>query len=106
MELGGRSGLVAGADHGWLATVPEGRMREVDAFMGDICDSHGVRAPLDGIEAVFHVPALIGIPFSYRSRDSYVDRSSQVFLREGRERTVEWFADSNKRSGSRLGCTA
>jgi NAD dependent epimerase/dehydratase len=58
---------------GWLDTVPAGVMDAVDVFMGDIRDPHGVRTALAGADVVFHLAALIGIPFSYHSPDSYVD---------------------------------
>lgn len=58
---------------GWLDTVDESVIREVDVFMGDVRDPHGVRTALEGMDVVFHLAALIGIPFSYHSPDSYVD---------------------------------
>lgn len=58
---------------GWLDSVPEAIAGEIDFFMGDIRDAHGVRTALDGVDAVFHLAALIGIPFSYNSPDSYID---------------------------------
>jgi len=58
---------------GWLDTVPAGIASQVEFFMGDIRDSHGVRMALTGKDVVFHLAALIGIPFSYHSPDSYVD---------------------------------
>ncbi len=58
---------------GWLDTVDPAVMREVDVFMGDIRDPNGVRTALRNASAVFHLAALIGIPFSYHSPDSYVD---------------------------------
>ena len=41
--------------------------------MGDIRDPNGVRTAMQGQERVFHLAALIAIPFSYHSPDSYVD---------------------------------
>jgi NAD dependent epimerase/dehydratase len=58
---------------GWLDTVPAEVVRELEVFMGDVRDPHGVRTALKGAEVVFHLAALIGIPFSYHSPDSYVD---------------------------------
>ena len=58
---------------GWLDDLPPARMKQVEFFMGDIRDPHGVRRALAGNEIVFHLAALIGIPFSYHSPDSYVD---------------------------------
>jgi NAD dependent epimerase/dehydratase len=58
---------------GWLDTVDPALMSEVEVFMGDIRDPNGVRTALKDTAAVFHLAALIGIPFSYHSPDSYVD---------------------------------
>jgi dTDP-glucose 4,6-dehydratase len=58
---------------GWLDTVSEEIMENVEIFQGDIRDPHGVEAALCGTEAVFHLAALIAIPFSYHSPDAYVD---------------------------------
>jgi NAD dependent epimerase/dehydratase len=58
---------------GWLDAVPAETMAEVEVFAGDVRDPNGVREALKGADAVFHLAALIGIPFSYHSPDSYVD---------------------------------
>lgn len=58
---------------GWLDTLPEDIMRHVDVFTGDIRDPNGVRTAMRGMDEVFHLAALIAIPFSYHSPDSYVD---------------------------------
>ena len=58
---------------GWLDTLPEDIMKHVDVFTGDIRDSNGVRTAMRGMDEVFHLAALIAIPFSYHSPDSYVD---------------------------------
>lgn len=58
---------------GWLDSLPKNIVRNVDVFMGDIRDSNGVRAAMLGMEEVFHLAALIAIPFSYYSPGSYVD---------------------------------
>lgn len=58
---------------GWLDTLPEDIMKNVEVFTGDIRDPNGVRTAMKGMEEVFHLAALIAIPFSYHSPDSYVD---------------------------------
>ena len=58
---------------GWLDTLPEEMMKQVEVFSGDIRDPNGVRTAMKGTEEVFHLAALIAIPFSYHSPDSYVD---------------------------------
>ncbi|MCM1266528.1 MAG: NAD-dependent 4,6-dehydratase LegB [Bacteroidales bacterium] len=58
---------------GWLDTLPEEIMKHVEVFCGDIRDPNGVRTAMKGMGEVFHLAALIAIPFSYHSPDSYVD---------------------------------
>lgn len=58
---------------GWLDTLPKDIMKEVDVFTGDVRDPNGVRTAMQGVDEVFHLAALIAIPFSYHSPDSYVD---------------------------------
>lgn len=58
---------------GWLDTLPSNIMDNVEIFTGDIRDPNGVREAMKGCGAVFHLAALIAIPFSYHSPDSYVD---------------------------------
>lgn len=58
---------------GWLDTLPREIMENVEVFTGDIRDPNGVREAMTGCQAVFHLAALIAIPFSYHSPDAYVD---------------------------------
>lgn len=58
---------------GWLDTLPKEKLKEIDVFTGDIRDPNGVRKAMEGIDEVYHLAALIAIPFSYHSPDSYVD---------------------------------
>lgn len=58
---------------GWLDSFPKEKLKDVDVFMGDIRDPNGVRTALKNVEVVFHLAALIAIPFSYHSPDSYID---------------------------------
>ncbi len=58
---------------GWLDTIPAETTSQLRVFMGDVRDGNGVRESLRGADVVFHLAALIGIPFSYHSPDSYVD---------------------------------
>jgi NAD dependent epimerase/dehydratase len=57
---------------GWLDTFPREILDNIEVFAGDIRDPNGVRKAMEGIDIVFHLAALIGIPFSYHSPDSYV----------------------------------
>ena len=58
---------------GWLDTLPGSVMENVEVFQGDIRDPHGVEQAMADVDAVFHLAALIAIPFSYHSPDTYVD---------------------------------
>jgi NAD dependent epimerase/dehydratase len=58
---------------GWLDTISAEKRAALDVFAGDVRDPNGVREACKGVDVVFHLAALIGIPFSYHSPDSYVD---------------------------------
>lgn len=58
---------------GWIDTLPEDILKEIEVFAGDIRDPNGVREAMKDIQEVFHLAALIAIPFSYHSPDAYVD---------------------------------
>lgn len=58
---------------GWLDTLPKEKLDKIEVFCGDIRDPNGVREAMKGVDTVFHLAALIAIPFSYHSPDSYVD---------------------------------
>jgi len=58
---------------GWLDTFPKDKLSKIEVFSGDVRDLNGVKKAMKGIDVVFHLAALIGIPFSYRSPDCYVD---------------------------------
>jgi len=58
---------------GWLDTLDKSTLSKIDVFTGDIRDPNGVRKAMEDIQVVFHLAALIAIPFSYHSPDSYVD---------------------------------
>ena len=58
---------------GWIDSLPQKIKDEIEIFSGDIRDPNGVRTAMEGCDTVFHLAALIAIPFSYHSPDSYVD---------------------------------
>ena len=58
---------------GWLDHCAAEVQGKFEVFAGDIRDFHGVRTALQGCDAVLHLAALIAIPYSYHSPDSYVD---------------------------------
>ena len=58
---------------GWIDSFPKDVKESIEIFSGDIRDPNGVRDAMRGCDAVFHLAALIAIPFSYHSPDTYVD---------------------------------
>ncbi len=58
---------------GWLDTLGVELVEQIDVFAGDIRDPHGVRRAMEGCDMVFHLAALIAIPYSYHSPATYVD---------------------------------
>ena len=58
---------------GWLDHAPDAVRGKLDVFAGDIRDPHGVRTAMTGCDIVLHLAALIAIPYSYHSPDTYVD---------------------------------
>lgn len=58
---------------GWLDRCAADVRDKFDVFTGDIRDPHGVRVAMKDCEAVLHLAALIAIPYSYHSPDTYVD---------------------------------
>ena len=65
---------------GWLDTLPKEKLDQIEVFTGDIRDPNGVREAMKGVDGVFHLAALIAIPFSYHSPDSYVDTNMKGTL--------------------------
>lgn len=58
---------------GWLDESPTEIKKEMEVFAGDIRDAHGVKTAMEGCDAVLNLAALIAIPYSYHSPDTYVD---------------------------------
>ena len=77
---------------GWLDRIPNEIRNVLDVFAGDIRDPHGVRAAMQGCDAVLHLAALIAIPYSYHSPDTYVDtnvKGTLNVLQAARELGIE-----------------
>lgn len=77
---------------GWLDSVSKDILDQIEIFTGDIRDPNGVREAMKGTEEVFHLAALIAIPFSYHSPDSYVDtniKGTLNVLQAGRDLGVK-----------------
>jgi NAD dependent epimerase/dehydratase len=58
---------------GWLDHCSEDVKGKFDVFAGDVRDPNGVRVAMKDCDVVLHLAALIAIPYSYHSPDTYVD---------------------------------
>jgi NAD dependent epimerase/dehydratase len=58
---------------GWLDHSDSEIVKSLDVFSGDIRDPHGVKKAMEGCDIVMHLAALIAIPYSYHSPDTYID---------------------------------
>ena len=58
---------------GWLDRCAADVAGQFEVFAGDVRDPHGVRSAMRECDAVLHLAALIAIPYSYHSPDTYVD---------------------------------
>lgn len=58
---------------GWLDHAERSVRDDLDVFAGDIRDPHGVKESMKGCDVVLHLAALIAIPYSYHSPDTYID---------------------------------
>lgn len=61
------------SSRGWLEHLSPATVPRVEVFAGDIRDAGRVHAAVDGQEVVFHLAALISIPYSYEAPESYID---------------------------------
>jgi NAD dependent epimerase/dehydratase len=77
---------------GWLDHSEPGIRGKLDVFAGDIRDPHGVKHAMKGCDVVLHLAALIAIPYSYHSPDTYVDtniKGTLNILQAARELCVD-----------------
>lgn len=58
---------------GWLDSLDQKMIKNIDVFSGDIRDPNGVRKAVKDCHVVLHLAALIAIPYSYHSPDTYID---------------------------------
>ena len=65
---------------GWLDSLAPQTLAALDVVSGDVRDPYGVRNVVRGVEVVFHLAALIAIPYSYHAPDSYVATNVQGTL--------------------------
>ncbi len=77
---------------GWLDSFPKEKLAQLEIFAGDVRDPNGVRNAIKGIDIIYHLAALIAIPYSYHSPDSYVDtniKGTLNILQAARDFNVE-----------------
>lgn len=77
---------------GWLDYTEPEILKEIEIFSGDIRDPHGVKKAMKDCNTVFHLAALIAIPYSYHSPDTYIDtniKGTLNILEAARELEIE-----------------
>ena len=77
---------------GWLDSFPKEKLEQVEIFTGDVRDPNGIRVAMQDCSMVFHLAALIAIPYSYHSPDSYIDtnvKGTLNVLQAARDLNVE-----------------
>ena len=63
---------------GWLDTIKREEVENLDIVMGDVRDGQSVKSAMKGCEIVYHLAALIAIPYSYTAPSSYINTNIQV----------------------------
>jgi len=77
---------------GWLDSFTKEQLSQIEIFTGDVRDPNGVRIAMKGCNMVFHLAALIAIPYSYHSPDSYVDtniKGTLIIIQAARDLNIE-----------------
>jgi NAD dependent epimerase/dehydratase len=80
------------AARGWLAETPSSLPHQLEMFFGDITDARAVREAVRGCSRIYHLAALIGIPYSYVAPHSYVNVNiigTQNILEAAREEKLD-----------------
>jgi NAD dependent epimerase/dehydratase len=75
-----------------LDESPEDIKKELDVFAGDVRDPYGMKKAMQNCDIVFHLAALIAIPYSYHSPDTYIDtniKGTLNILQAAKELNVE-----------------
>ena len=83
---------------GWIDSFPKNIKKNVEVISGDICDQNLILKETKGINIFFHLAALISIPFSYKSPQSYVNTniSGTLYLLEAaRNNDTELFVQTS-----------
>ena len=58
---------------GWLDTFSKTKLDKIQVIAGDVRDFHSVASAAEDVDCIFHLAALIGIPFSYNAPEAYVE---------------------------------
>jgi len=58
---------------GWLDHIPEEIKKQIEIFAGDVRDPFGISTAAQDCDIIFHLAALIAIPYSYHSPATYID---------------------------------
>ena len=77
---------------GWLDTFSKEKLDKIEIFTGDVRDPNAVRQAAKGVDAIFHLAALIAIPYSYYAPDAYVDtniKGTLNILKAARDLNIE-----------------
>jgi dTDP-glucose 4,6-dehydratase len=77
---------------GWLDTIERKKLENTEVVAGDIRDLHRVREVVRDADMVFHLAALIAIPYSYHAPDSYIEtnvRGTANVLQAARDASVK-----------------
>lgn len=77
---------------GWLDSLSKDVLDNIEIFTGDVRDPNGVRTAMKGCNVVYHLAALIAIPYSYHSPDSYIDtnvKGTLNILQAARDLNIE-----------------
>lgn len=77
---------------GWLDYLDKAILNEIEIFSGDIRDPFGVKKSMESCHKVLHLAALIGIPYSYHSPESYLQtnvKGSLNIVQAARECNIE-----------------
>ncbi len=83
---------------GWIDGMPQEVKAEIEVVTGDICDPFGVKSAMRDCQVVFHLAALIAIPYSYHSPATYVDTNVKGTLnavQAARELGVQKFVQTS-----------
>ena len=77
---------------GWVDSFDQEKLKKIEVFPGDIRDQGSVRKAMKDVDIVFHLAALIGIPFSFHAPDSYIDtniKGTLNILQTGKDYNTE-----------------